>query len=95
MVPGEAAHEEHHAADVTAVPFLLLRFFDFTVEPGKQYKYRVMLWLANPNYNYDIHFLSDPKLAKEQWIKTEWSELNAPVSVCRLMELKASPDGST
>ncbi len=32
------------------VDFLLLRFFDFTVEPGKKYKYRVKIYLADPNY---------------------------------------------
>lgn len=29
--------------------FLLLRFFDYTVEPGKKYRYRVALVLADPN----------------------------------------------
>jgi hypothetical protein len=29
--------------------YLLLRFFDFTVEPGKKYKYQVQLVLADPN----------------------------------------------
>jgi hypothetical protein len=28
---------------------LLLRFFDFTVEPGKEYQYRVMVYIADPN----------------------------------------------
>jgi hypothetical protein len=28
---------------------LLLRFFDYTVEPGKQYKYRVKIVLSDPN----------------------------------------------
>jgi hypothetical protein len=32
------------------VDYLLLRFFDFTVEPGKKYKYRVKLVLVDPNY---------------------------------------------
>ncbi len=32
------------------VDHLLLRFFDFTVEPGKKYKYRVSLVVADPNY---------------------------------------------
>jgi len=32
------------------VDYLLLRFFDFTVEPGKRYKYRVQLVLADPNF---------------------------------------------
>ena len=30
------------------VDHLLLRFFDFTVEPGKKYKYQVQLVLADP-----------------------------------------------
>lgn len=33
------------------VDHLLLRFFDFTVEPGKKYKYQVKLVLADPNYS--------------------------------------------
>jgi len=31
--------------------YLLLRFVDFTVEPGKKYKYRVTLVLTDPNAN--------------------------------------------
>jgi hypothetical protein len=31
----------------------LLRFFDFSVEPGKKYKYRVQLVLQDPNQNSD------------------------------------------
>jgi hypothetical protein len=33
------------------VDYLLLRFVDFTVEPGKRYKYRVTLVLTDPNAN--------------------------------------------
>jgi hypothetical protein len=33
------------------VDYLLLRFFDFSVEPGKKYKYRVKLVMADPNSN--------------------------------------------
>jgi hypothetical protein len=33
------------------VDYLLLRFVDFTVEPGKRYKYRVLLVLTDPNAN--------------------------------------------
>jgi hypothetical protein len=32
------------------VDYWLVRFFDFTVQPGKKYKYRVQLVLADPNY---------------------------------------------
>lgn len=34
------------------VDYYLLRFFDFTVEPGKKYKYRVKLVVQDPNYNF-------------------------------------------
>lgn len=35
------------------VPCWLLRFYDFSVEPGKKYKYRVQLVLQDPNQNSD------------------------------------------
>jgi hypothetical protein len=34
----------------SGVDYWLLRFFDFTVKPGKKYRYRVQLVLADPNY---------------------------------------------
>jgi hypothetical protein len=33
-------------------PFWLLRFFDFSVEPGKKYKYHVRLALLDPNQSF-------------------------------------------
>jgi hypothetical protein len=33
-----------------SVPYLLIRFFDFTVEPGKKYRYRVKTLLEDPNH---------------------------------------------
>jgi len=42
---------------------LLFRFFDFNVQPGKQYVYRVQLQLANPSSKSEDKFL-DEKLAK-------------------------------
>lgn len=33
-------------------PHWLLRFFDFSVEPGKKYKYRVRMALLDPNQSY-------------------------------------------
>ena len=35
------------------VPYWLLRFFDFSVEPGKKYKYRVQLAVLDPNQSYN------------------------------------------
>jgi hypothetical protein len=33
---------------------LLLRFFDYTVEPGKEYQYRVRVFLADPNSSFAL-----------------------------------------
>lgn len=40
---------EEEAASSPTVPFKLFRYFDFTVEPGHTYKYRVMLYLEDAN----------------------------------------------
>jgi hypothetical protein len=38
-----------HTTLPKSVDFYLLRFFDFSVEPGKRYRYRVKLVLSDPN----------------------------------------------
>ena len=40
-----------HTTLPKSVDFYLLRFFDFSVEPGKRYRYRVKLVVNDPNYN--------------------------------------------
>src|SRR6185503_11114962 len=40
------------------VDYKLLRFFDYSVEPGKKYKYRVKLVLADPNVNIPSNMLA-------------------------------------
>jgi len=40
------------------VDYWLLRFFDFTVEPGKRYKYRVKLVLKDPNHDLPNELLA-------------------------------------
>ncbi len=62
---------------------LLLRFFDFNVEPGKQYVYRVRLGLHNPNRNLKPIYLADPELAEQKWLETKWSDPSPVVSVPR------------
>ena len=64
-------------------PYRLFRFFDFTVEPGKQYRYRVQLWWSNPNYGIPRQFLANADDSKETWVKTEWSLPTEPVAVPR------------
>ncbi|HEX5470712.1 MAG TPA: hypothetical protein VFW73_02445 [Lacipirellulaceae bacterium] len=48
---GSGSMAGHHTALTKGVDFYLLRFFDFAVQPGKQYRYRVQLVLKDPNYN--------------------------------------------
>lgn len=63
---------------------LLFRFFDYTVEYGKSYRYRVRLMLANPNYGIDPKFLEDPAMAEKRWIeKDRWSEPSPVITVPR------------
>jgi len=63
-------------------PYKLFRFFDFTVEPGKRYRYRVQLWWTNPNCTIPRQFLVNPEDTKE-FVKTEWSAPTEPVGVPR------------
>jgi len=53
---------------------LLFRYFDFDVEPGRTYRYRIRLELANPNYNQPVERLQNPDSAKGQTRKTPWSK---------------------
>jgi hypothetical protein len=72
--------------------FLLFRYFDMTVEPGKQYRYRVRLAVADPNAYSEARHL-DPevttRLQKDRkpngdplgYRLTEWSEVSPVASV--------------
>ena len=64
-----------------ASPVKLFRFFDFTVQPGKQYRYRVQLWWTNPNCTIPRQYLVNPDDAKESYVKTEWSAPSESVGV--------------
>jgi hypothetical protein len=63
--------------------YKLFRFFDFDVESGKRYVYRVRLALSNPNFDVKESFLKSPDLAKEKYLKTKWSEPSAAISTPR------------
>ncbi len=62
--PAAAPADAAAAAPAPADDALLFRYFDFTVEPGKRYRYRVKLWLVNPNYDVPVGQLEDE--AKQQ-----------------------------
>jgi hypothetical protein len=69
------------SAGTIQVKHQLFRFFDFTVEPGKQYVYRVQLVLFNPNYRLDPQYLERPELSEQPWLETQWSDATEPVLV--------------
>jgi hypothetical protein len=46
-------------------PCWLLRFFDFSVEPGKKYKYHVRMAMLDPNQSYGTRYVSADSLDKE------------------------------
>jgi hypothetical protein len=46
-------------------PHWLLRFFDFSVHPGKKYRYRVRMALLDPNQNFGNHVVSLDSLDKD------------------------------
>ncbi len=57
-------------------PFRLFRFFDFTVEPGQTYVYRVRMVVKNPNHGLaetNVR-LSSPDLATREFLHGSWSE---------------------
>jgi uncharacterized membrane protein YgcG len=71
------------------VPFLMLRFFDFNVEPGKRYKYRVQLVMHDVNFGVPKQYLDKAvidrldqlKNARQSLLFTDWSQPSPTVAV--------------
>jgi len=61
--------------------YYLLRFFDFHVQPGKSYRYRVRLAMRNPNEGVDPRHLVVAQAANEQFIVSDWSEPSPVVTI--------------
>jgi hypothetical protein len=67
---------------MTAVNNLLLvRFFDFDLESGNSYRYRVRLELNNPNYGRELHEVVHAGVRDGQMRVTDWSEPSDAVYV--------------
>lgn len=62
-------------------PIRLFRYFDFTVQPGRQYQYRVIVNLRNPNGDVQPHELADPKFAEGTYRSTAPSQPSATVAI--------------
>jgi hypothetical protein len=75
----------------TKVDRELFRFVDYTVEPGKQYCYRVKLALRNPNYQKSQRFLKDAKDSQAAVLEAAWSQPTPIVAVSRGVNILAGP----
>ncbi|MEX0718807.1 MAG: hypothetical protein WD066_19600 [Planctomycetaceae bacterium] len=60
---------------------LLFRHFDFSVEPGKSYRYRVRVRVRNPNFGKPPEQVASPDVALGEFRFTPWSEATPPVTV--------------
>jgi hypothetical protein len=77
------------------VEFLLLRFFDFTIEPGKQYRYRVKLVLQHPEYREPTAKSPAPAGQRRLLEPAQWSDPTPAVAVPRPLQVLAGPVWST
>ncbi|MBO7206941.1 MAG: hypothetical protein J6W10_04940, partial [Kiritimatiellae bacterium] len=68
-------------AKVTKVNYYLFRFFDFDVEDGRTYQYKVKLYLANPNYGLDVNLVEDGNSVLTPAISSAESKPSNPVSL--------------
>lgn len=64
---------------------LLFRYFDFDVEPGECYRYRVKLVIYNPSF--EMEFVASPDVAVGETRESQnWSVPSTPAAVARDVE---------
>jgi len=78
-------------AAMKEAPLKLFRFVDYQVEPGKKYRYRVRLYLTNPNYRVPPQYLQDESYAQDPFLITQWSEASNLVRVPADVSVLAGP----
>lgn len=71
----------------STIDYYLYRYFDFDVEEGKSYQYRVQLLLQNPNIGIDPKYIEDPDMSSKAALVAERSAPSAPVAVGRLSRI--------
>jgi hypothetical protein len=87
--PGQIATE--HTSLPKGVDYYLLRFFDFSVEPGKKYKYRVKLVVKDPNYGLPQAVLSPAVLDRQAKEAQEAKARKAEKPFYRIVENWSDP----
>ena len=55
---------------------LLFRYFDFDVQPGMAYRYRVKLKILNPNFERPPEEVTDETFTKNPERETDWSNIS-------------------
>jgi hypothetical protein len=78
---GAAATHANSSSEGKIAEHLLFRCFDFSVVPGKTYRYRVRLVLDNPNYGLGAQYLANAQLAKGLTRPSPWSEVSSEVTM--------------
>lgn len=77
---------------------LLFRFFDFTVEPGKTYRYRGRVWVTNPNLGVEERHLAELEIVFEgkqvkanefKYLISDWGTASPPVTIPFFSQLAA------
>lgn len=79
-------------APVERADVALFRFFDFNVEPGKTYRYRIRVVLRNPNFEVPLQYLDKTnaaQLAEGEFRMTEWSPPTSAITVPKSTDLLA------
>lgn len=59
----------------------LFRYFDFDVQPGMAYRYRLKLQLANPNFERSYEEVENADFTKGEYRETAWSNISNPAVV--------------
>lgn len=68
-------------AEPVVVSNYLFRFFDYNVEPGKSYQYRVKLLLVNPNYKLEDKHVLNREITQKPYLETPISESSNWITV--------------
>ncbi len=91
---GGAGVAQQHTFLPKGVDYYLLRFFDFTVEPGKKYKYRVKLVLSDPNFGMPQAVLAPAALDRQAKEAQAAKARNTQKPYFRMVEKWSDPSPS-